>query len=317
MNPLSKGLARRGDSLEAPAAQKPKLDATIARARPREDVPDLKLLDSLTRSKDKLRADGVEEHTWVGAHEFRIRMDVEQDTIEVCTVPKGWALKTSGVCTCYAICAMSTTADGQTLAGISHTSLSVDGGTPQQVAALQVKLLLQAMSDGGAVGPVKLYLAGGQVSLLVKTGEFFVAGGDVSMTPPKPQEGTVLDGGFVIEAAGDLLVSARIGLSETEEYPTSVLERDGLEMMPSTGRPQAVSVYVTHDSVFYVAATSDHGEVEEGDEADEGDVSEISDERDEGDVAPERMAELSRLADTQEQLPEGLPWLLPLEKPDA
>ena len=133
----------------------------------------------------------------------------------------------------------------------------------------------------------------------------------------KPQEGTVLDGGFVIEAAGDLLVSARIGLSETEEYPTPVLEQDGLEMRPSTGRPQAVSVYVTHDSVFYVAATSDHGEVEEGDEADEGDVSEISDKRDEGDVAPERMAELSRLADTQEQLPEGLPWLLPLEKPDA
>ena len=125
MNPLSKGLARRGDSLEAPAAQKPKLDATIARARPREDVPDLKLLVSLTRSKDKLRADGVEEHTWVGAHEFRIRMDVEQDTIEVCTVPKGWALKTSGVCSCYAICAMSTTADGQTLAGISLAEADV------------------------------------------------------------------------------------------------------------------------------------------------------------------------------------------------
>jgi hypothetical protein len=313
MNPLSKSLARRGDSLEAPAAQKPKLDATIAGDRPREDVPDLKLLDSLTRSKDKLLADGVEEHTWVGVDEFRIRMDVEQDTIEVCTVPKGWALKTSGVCTCYAICAMSTTADGQTLAGISHTSLSVDRGTPQQVAALQVRLLLQAMSDGGAVGPVKLYLAGGQVSLLVKTGEFFVAGGDVSMTPPKSQEGTVLGGGFVIEAAGDLLVSARIGLSETDnEYPA--LEQEGLEMMPSTGRPQSVSVYVTHDSVFYVATTSDDGEV---DEAGEAGVSETIDEGDEVDVAPERMAELSRLADTQEQLPEGLPWLLPLEKPEA
>jgi hypothetical protein len=315
MNPLSKGLARRGDSLEAPAAQKPKLDAAIAgNARPREDVPDLKLLDSLTRSIDKLRADGVEEHPWVGADEFRIKKDVEQDTIEVCTVPRGWALKTSGVVSCYAICAMSTTADGQTLAGISHTSLSVASGTPQEVAALQVKLLLKAMKDGGAVGPVRLYLAGGEVSLLVKKGEFFVVGGDVSMTPAVPREGSVVDGGYVIEAAGDLLVSARIGLSETEnDYPA--LEQEGLEMLPSTGRPQAVSVYVTHDSVFYVAATSDRGKVEEGDEADEADESELSDGRDEGDA--DRMAELSRLADTQEQLPEGLPWLRPLDKPGA
>jgi hypothetical protein len=302
MNPLSKRLARRGDSLEAPAAQKPKSDATIAGGeRPREDVPDLKLLDSLTRSIDKLRTPGVEKREWVAAHDFRISMDVEQDTIEVCTVPKGWALKTSGVCSCYAICAMSTTADGQTLAGISHTSLSLDSGTPQQVAAYQVKLLLKAMSDGGAVGPVRLFLAGGQVSLLVKTAEFFVAG-DVSMTPAVPQSGTVLEGQCVIEAAGDLLVSACIGLSETEEYPPSVLERDGLEMMPSTGRPKAVSVYVTHDSVFYVAGTSDDGDV--------------TDEADEGDVPCESAAELSRLRDTQEQLPEGLSWLSPLEKPE-
>ncbi|MDF2464778.1 MAG: hypothetical protein K0Q43_3013 [Ramlibacter sp.] len=316
MDPLSKGRARSGNTHEAPAARKPKPDATAAGdAKPRNDVPDLVLLESLTRSIDKLRATGVEEHQWVGAHEFQIPMDVEQDTIEVCKLPKGWALKTSGVGSCYAICAMSTTADGQTLAGISHTSLSVDTGTPQQVAAHQVKLLLKAMADGGAAGPVRLFLAGGQVSLLVKAEQFFVAG-DVSMTPAMHVEATVAEGACVIEAAGDLLVSARIGLSETEEYPESVLERDGLRMSPSTGRPQAVSVYVTHDSVFYVAASSDHGEVGVSDEGDEGDEGDVTDEAHEGDLARESAAELSGLRDMQEQ-PEGLPWLSPLGGPEA
>jgi hypothetical protein len=275
-------------------------------------VPDLALLEMLTRTIDKLRVPGVEERQWVGAHEFRIKKDVDQDRIEVCTVPKGWALKTSGVASCYAICAMSTTADGQTLAGISHTSLTLAPGTPQEVATHQVKLLLKAMSDGGATGPVRLFLAGGCVSLLVKTGEFFVAG-DVSMTPARPREGTVAEGECVIKAAGDLLVSARIGLSETDEHPQCILDGDGLEMSPSTGRPEAVSVYVTHDSVFYVAESSDYGKVDEGDEGDEGDV---TDEADEVDVARAGAAELSRLRDTQAQLSEGLSWLSPLEKPE-
>lgn len=324
MTPLQKTRRLSPDTLEPPSAQRPKPNEPApGEARTREDVPDLAQLEVLVRTIDKLRAPGVEERPWVGAHEFRILSDVEQDGFEVWTVPRGCALKTSGVSACYAICAMSVTADGQTLAGLSHTSLSVNRGmSPQQAAVYQVKMLLDAMSEEGAAGPVRLFVAGGHVSLLAEVEEFFVAG-DVSMTPAKPEQGTFADGPGLIEAAGDLLVSARIGLSETGEYPQSVLDRDGLRMSPSTGRPEAVSVYVTHDSVFYVAESNDDCRPDEADEGDEGDLPELleslesleSSESSESDLSDSAL--LTRLRAQQEAMPEGLPWLPSLTKPET
>jgi hypothetical protein len=254
-------------------AQKAKLDTKPASRSRADELPDIAYIEKLQDTFHQLRAPGIHARQWVTSGEFRVRLDVEQDTSHVCELRKGQALMTSGVATCYAVCARSRKPDGTTLVGIYHaSSLGPPGLDPQQTAHFFVRTVVQEMLKAGAATRPQLFIVGGQVSLFVREPKTSVAGG-VAKVHPGSDDGTIYDGECLLRAAGDLLVSARIGLSETEELPESELEQyrqQGYSKCHSTGRPSGVNVYITEDEVFYIP---NDGQSSDDDVSDEGDTS--------------------------------------------
>jgi len=198
-----------------------------------ETLADLQLIDELVASDAVFSAPGIEERQWINPREFTVIHDALTDGAAVFPLQEGEAVVIPDVSVGFVLCARGRTADGVTIAGMYEIAPDDLGEHDER----NVAELIEDMQGQGA-DDVELFILGGEVSLIVPPGG----------TPARQSSFATI--GALIDAAGDRLVSARIGLTETE----SDFELEaGFSRAPSTGRPESVNVYVTQDAVFYVA----------------------------------------------------------------
>jgi len=205
-------------------------------AHPVETLPDVLRLEAFVASRHVLRAPGIDEI--VAPHclppDVRVVENVDMDSkVSTIRVLKNEALGTSGVATCFAVCARGVDINGVTILAMKHVS---SASTSREV----IDELEQGMSKQD-VSEYQIFIVGGQVSIQQDKDH-----------PDRVVLGTLDQGMELIGLAGDRVSAARIGLSETAEADVEInCERKG-----TTGRPGAVSVVITKSDVYY--ARGDH-----------------------------------------------------------
>jgi hypothetical protein len=143
------------------------------------------------------------------------------------------ALSTSGVATCYVVAAIGSLPGNNNMVVITLGHFS-----PFSDAESSVEAMGESMTALGVVD-WQYFVAGGQASLY----------GNEAEETPMEAPGSLDEGLAYIEAGGDRVRAARIGLSETEEL--DVVEAEGFVRAPSTGRPEAVTVVFTSGGMMY------------------------------------------------------------------
>ncbi|MBC7603454.1 MAG: hypothetical protein H7255_12450 [Ramlibacter sp.] len=250
---------------------------------PRELLFDEALIVTLAHMHPALTAPTVHERRSVEVAAFDVVRDVPMGEIFVALLARGQALKCSGLRSGYAICARSRTPTGQTIVGLHPTELVSRTMSPD-AAFNQLLPLLEKMVESGATRrDIQIFILGGEVSR-------FEQSADMRTMPLEAapldacDTGTVPEGALLIGAAGHLLAGARIGLCDSEDTASQDeledLAREGIELKPATGRPEAVSVFVTDTEVFHVRSENDHSVAPQsiGDRDSGGDEGDATDE---------------------------------------
>lgn len=235
--------------------------------------PDLAHLADLYQHLPVLHAHGIDMRRSVAMSELDIVDEVWMDKgVKVSVVGPGEALKTGGVCTCYALCARAVLDDGRTLVGMAHVSMCRRGvGAAElakfEVARLMVEMTQEMRNNNSTEQPVQIFIAGGAVSRVREDNSNELSA-----------DGSIHLGMHLLEAASKWLVSARIGLSEVEHSNADLTsyKAQGYIVGPPTTLPDSVSVFVTRDGVIVTPCTQDH--TVGGFDEDEGDLSDKGDE---------------------------------------
>jgi hypothetical protein len=237
---------RDGRSEHEPGVEAARLDRKVRVSPPDEAdaLPGLAKLDAIAAARKELGAPGIEALWRIADDRFDVLADAGMDD-----EPQVWevaddkhAVVTTGVATCYALCARGKDAAGKTLLGISHVSAGPNNEEADEMAKCEIDQLVDAMTEAGAEDELQLFVVGGQLSLYVPE--------DASKRDEHLTDGTLHYGVRLMNAAGERLVAARIGLSETEKHPGEY--ELGFRKAASTGRPEAVTVYLTKNELFYV-----------------------------------------------------------------
>jgi hypothetical protein len=245
MRPPGKKRRRDGKRELAPSEpSRPERKGRLSSPENVEDLPGLAKLDAIVAMREELRAPGIDGLWKVDEGQFDVLVDADMDgEPQIRKVADGkQAVITTGVATCYALCARGKDSAGKTLLGISHVSAGPNNEDARAMAEYDIGRLVDAMKEEGAGDDLQLFVVGGQVSLYIPE--------DVRKRDDDPTAGTLHYGVRLMNAARQWLVAARIGLSETEKHPGEY--EPGFRKGPTSHRPEAVAVYLTKCNVFYV-----------------------------------------------------------------